>query len=327
MKKTIWLLLDDRKGSVNQAQGIAQAIGDSLNVIEKQLVYNHFASLPNWFRGKTLLGINKQKSDNITENFPDAVLSTSRRTVPVARYIRKHSENRTKIIQLMYPSGGVGINEMDLIIVPDHDGIKKQQIPNAMVIQGAPTKICPETMQQARLQWEPIFNSLPRPFTTVIIGGSIKGKAWPLNNAQDLAHRIKELHNKIGGSILITTSRRTGENAQNLIMERLKDIPSYTYIWGEKKENPLMGFYACADRIIVTADSVSMCSEACGTGKPVLLFLGENWLPKKHRIFASSLIKNGYACDLKSPNCIDFIPNKTLCNSQKIAAEIINIIA
>ena len=77
MKKTIWLLLDDRKGSVNQAQGIAQAIGDRLNIIEKKLVYNRWASLPNWIRGKTLLGVDQQKSDCVTEDFPEAVLSAA----------------------------------------------------------------------------------------------------------------------------------------------------------------------------------------------------------------------------------------------------------
>ncbi len=327
MKKTIWLLLDDRKGSVNQAQGIAQAIGDRLNIIEKKLVYNRWASLPNWIRGKTLLGVDQQKSDCVTEDFPEAVLSSSRRTVPVARYIRKLSKNKTKIIQLMYPSGGVGLKEMELVIVPAHDSIKKQQISNAMVIQGAPTKICEETLRQARLKWEPIFSHLPHPYTTIIIGGAIKGKSWPLNNAENLADQIKNIHDKIGGSILITTSRRTGNAAQNLIMEKLKNIPSYTYIWGEKKENPLMGFYACADRIIATADSVSMCSEACGTGKPIWLFLGENWLPKKHQAFADSLINSGYACNLNSSAKYDFLPEKTLQNSKEIADKIIDIIA
>ena len=142
-----------------------------------------------------------------------------------------------------------------------------------------------------------------------------------------MADQIKSLHDKTGGSILVTTSRRTGEEAQNIIMQKLKDIPSYTYIWGEKKENPLLGFYACADRIVVTADSVSMCSEACGTGKPVLLFLGENWLPQKHRNFAASLIDGKYACKRDDIDSIKFIPDKVLHNSEIIAEKIINIIA
>ncbi len=40
----------------------------------------------------------------------------------------------------------------------------------------------------------------------------------------------------------------------------------------DSPENPFLAFLALAERIIVTADSVSMMSEACATGKEVMLF-------------------------------------------------------
>lgn len=86
-----------------------------------------------------------------------------------------------------------------------------------------------------------------------------------------LADAILNVHNQVSGSILITSSRRTGKEAEDIIMKKIGHIPAYTYLWGEKKDNPIMGFYACADRIIVTGDSVSMACEACGSGKPVLV--------------------------------------------------------
>lgn len=325
MKKTIWMLLDDRRGSVGQALGIAQAIGERLNIVEKKIVYNKLAVLPNWLRGKSLLGVNLHQSDSLAGEYPDVVLSISRRTVPIARYIRHMSNNKTKIVQLMYPDGGIGLKEMELVIVPNHDSESKKQIPNAMVILGAPTKICPQVLQQEKAKWSPVFSQLPRPYTAVIIGGAIKGKEWPLINAKNLADKIKKLHDEVGGSILITTSRRTGEKAQDIIMQKLEGIPSYTYIWGEKKENPLMGFYACADRIVVTADSVSMCSEACGTGVPVLLFRDKNWLPAKHLSFAQSLIEKGYAEDICNPKALNFKPQFVLNNANDIADKIVAI--
>ena len=97
-------------------------------------------------------------------------------------------------------------------------------------------------------------------------------------------------------------------------------------MWGEKKENPLIGFYACSDKIIVTADSVSMASEACGTGSSVLLFKGENWLPKKHQKFAQSLINEQYAVDVLDNNAFEFVPQKTLNVAASIAEEILKIV-
>ena len=40
----------------------------------------------------------------------------------------------------------------------------------------------------------------------------------------------------------------------------------------ETADNPYLGLLGAADAIIVTANSASMCTEACATGKPVFLF-------------------------------------------------------
>ena len=89
MKKNLWALLDDRMGSVGQAKGILQAIGKKMSVTEKKLVYTKWAKLPNFLRGKSLLGVNQKESDDLSSPYPDIILSTSRRTLPVARLIKK----------------------------------------------------------------------------------------------------------------------------------------------------------------------------------------------------------------------------------------------
>lgn len=132
----------------------------------------------------------------------------------------------------------------------------------------------------------------------MLVGGAIKKKPFTAENAEMLADAILNVHNQVSGSILITSSRRTGKEAEDIIMKKIGHIPAYTYLWGEKKDNPIMGFYACADRIIVTGDSVSMACEACGSGKPVLVFRGKNWLTPKHQRFVQSLYEGGFAVDI-----------------------------
>lgn len=326
MKKILWALFDDRKGSVGQAKGIIEALKDDMEIIEKQIEYTKWGALPNWIRGRTKIGLDIRNSDDISSNFPDVILSISRRTLPVARYIKKLSKNTSKIIQLMYPSEGVGIKDVEFFVIPSHDKTSKQKHKKAFVITGAPTRIFKEKIPQISKEWSSTFENLPKPWISVIVGGAVKGKPWPQEEARNLVYNIKAIHEKIGGSILITTSRRTGEIPQNIIMEGLKDIPKYTYIWGEKKENPIMGFYACADIVIVTADSVSMCCEACGTGHPVLLYKGINWLPNKYMRFAQSLINEGYAQDVCSPDALYFKPKKILNPAIEIAKKILEIV-
>lgn len=321
MKKTIWALYDDRKGSVGQAKGIVMKLGDGFDVVEKEIVYNKLAALPNWLRRSTLIGVDLEKSSPLKgEEFPDAVISVSRRTLPIALWIKKHSNGKTKIIQLMYP-GKFGTDQIDLLVISEHDRGKADG-DNVFYVTGSPHRAFPEVLDEAREKWTPIFSKLPRPWTVVILGGEIKNKPVAPENFELLAKRLLQLHEVISGSILVTSSRRTGKQAEDIIMNKIKDIPSYTYLWGEKKDNPIMGFYACADRIIATGDSVSMVCESCGTGKPVMIFSGKGWLPKKHQKFVQSLIDGKYAIDIDAPNALDFVPEKRLNPAFEIADKI-----
>ena len=324
MKKTLWALLDDRMGSVGQAKGILQALEGKINLVEKNIVYNKWAKLPNFLRGTSLLGVDKDKSSALDDGVPDIVLSISRRTLPIARNIRKRSNKKTKIIQLMYP-GKTGLKDIALVIVSEHDRNKCSN-GNFFYITGCPHRMTEDRLSEAKQKWESEFAKLPKPLTTLIIGGAIKGKPFSLENAKSLGENVAKIIKKTGGSILITSSRRTGKKAELVILKELEGFPVYTYLWGEQKENPFLGFLACAERIIVTGDSVSMCSEACGTGKQVLIFEGKDWLTPKHLRFVKSLYDGKYAIPLEDFfNNPTFVPNKKLLPAQSVAEQILKI--
>lgn len=295
MEKKVWLLIDSRVGSNGQSRGIAKVLG--WEVEEKNIVYNFWSDFPNLFLGASLRGIAKKSRQLLQAPFPDLVISASRRSAPVARWIKKQTHGQTKIVQVMHP-GNVGLSDFDRVFVSDHDRYKKQS-PNIFYVAGCAHRFTPETLQQAQEQWQPKFDLLPRPLTAVIVGGNIKKSMFGVENARELGKQIRAYKQKYGGSILITTSRRTGEKAQNALMKELEKVPAYTYLWGvDKGENPYYGFLACADDIIVTGDSVSMCSEACGSGKRVMIFCGQDWLRPKHYRFVESFFAKGLAFPL-----------------------------
>ena len=323
MKKTMWALFDDRMGSVGQAKGIILALDNKIDVIEKKIRYNCFAKLPNWILGRSLFGIDNEKSSDLMQPWPDLVLSISRRTTPIARWIKKQSGGKTKIIQLMHP-GNCGLKDLSMVIVSEHDA-QKSKGDNFVFITGCPHRISQKTIIEAKAIWDPVFSHLPKPWISVLVGGAIKGEPFSIDNAKRLGSELKNLYKKTGGSFLITTSRRTGVMAEKAIMQEISEIPAYTFLWGEKKENPIMGFYACADKIVATGDSVSMVSEACGSGHPVLIFEGKNWLTKKHLRFVKSLYNNGYACPLDADRALSFAPQKSLNPAEEIAKKILEI--
>ncbi len=319
MKKVLWILIDNRMGSVGQARGIAGHLNhEHFDVIEKKLDYTKLSGLPNFVRGKTLLGLTGASKKDFIAPWPDMVLSISRRTVPVARYIKKQNPD-TKLIQIMHP-GETGLSEFSLVLLPEHDKDKPFHQSFRYLI-GAPHRVTPEVLNEAKEKWADVFKNLPKPLTAVVIGGAIKDRPFTLENAKNLASKIVDFKKKMGGSVLITTSRRTGAEAQKLIMDMLKDIPSHTFLWGDQAENPYLGYLACADNIIVTGDSVSMASEACGTNKPVFVFEGQSWLTKKHYRFIHALYENHYAAPLDA-RYLKFKPTSSLNAAVDAAREI-----
>ncbi len=310
-------------GSVGQARGLMPMLEKNFDIVEKNIVYTKFAALPNFLLGSSLISLDKSKSSSLKLPYPDAVLSISRRTSVIARHIKKQSKGKTKIIQLLHP-GNYGLKDIDLVITPEHD--RKDNPPqNMFFVTGSPHRITQDILKPAQEKWEPEFSHLPKPWISVIVGGAIKKRAFSIENAIELGTKIRKPLEKTGGSLLITTSRRTGSAAEQALMNELKDIPAYTFLWGEKKENPLTGFLACADKIIATGDSVSMCCEACGTGKPVLVFCGKDWLTPKHLRFVQSLYSGKYATALEDDDALTFIPEKTLNPSGIIVEKIIQM--
>ena len=317
MKKIIWVLLDNRMGSVGQARGVCQELDNlEFNILEKKLEYTAWATLPNFLRRDTLIGL--KNKEVLSGETPHLIISTSRRTVSIALWLKK-KHPKTLVVQLMHP-GNFGIKKFARIFLPKHDE-GKGNLPNFYWTVGSPHRINTSALNQARKIWEDKFAKLPKPLTALIIGGAIKKKPFTKENAENFARQVAEFKRRVGGSLLITDSRRTGEAAEKLMMDILKDIPQYAYLWGSKDENPLIGYYACADNIIVSGDSVSMCCESCGTGKPVFVFEGKNWLTPKHSRFAKSLFDAGYAVPLTN-GCEKFGGGKVLYPSAEIAAEI-----
>lgn len=324
MKKMIWVLLDNRIGSRHQAEGVADYLRlYDFEVVTKEINYTCLAALPNILRGRTLIGVDVLSRESLNAPWPDFVLSASRRTVPVARWIKKKHPD-TKLIQLLH-IGRFGAKDFTVIFAPEHDK-GKYSASNIIYTVGSPHFITQEKLNNAKAIWSNKFSSLPHPVTALIIGGAIKKRLFSLENARDLAEKVKKIKEKEGGSLLITTSRRTGVEPEKTIMSILKNIPQFAYLWGDKNPNPYLGYLACADNLIVTGDSVSMCCEATATHKPLQIFTGTNWLTAKHLRFVDTLVQNGFATRLSDGGVATQQDNLKELNVAKDIAEKISLL-
>lgn len=287
----IWVLDDPRAGTAAQALGIAERMGMPFRRIP--LAWSWMAHVAGLAPGGSLLGLSPTARSTIAEATrhpgshkaaPDLVLSAGRRSAAVALWLKARFGCR--IVHCMNPGLG-GLfrpDAFDLLVIPGHD--RPAPAPNLLRITGAPHRVTQLKLRHARDAWEERLAHLPRPRVALLVGGPIRGTEMLPSRAHALAREVARLVGKSNGSVIATTSRRTGAEATEALSAGLARVMHVLYRWGEPGENPYLGFLATADAIVVTADSISMISEACASGAPVFVALPEQADARKRRFLA-----------------------------------------
>jgi mitochondrial fission protein ELM1 len=255
----VWVLHDGKAGMASQALGLAEATG--FPFVEKPLrIRPPWLLLPPrlWPRPLRAAG---GAGAGLVPPWPDLVIACGRNAAMPALAIRRASGGRTMAAQIQDP--GVGHGEFDLFVVPQHDRLRGARV---FVTRGAVHCVTPARLAAARRRF-PALAAMPRPLLAVLIGGSNRAYRLTLRRLDEIAATLRDVLVATGGSAVVTPSRRTGEAGMALLRQRLAGVAAQ--IWDGGGENPYFAYLAWADVFLVTADSVSMISEAAATGKPV----------------------------------------------------------
>lgn len=248
-----WVITEGMIGTQNQCVGVAEALGLTPEI--KQISLRQpWKTLTPW------LGFEMAYSFTpaLTAPYPDIVIASGRKAIAAARYIKKKSGNKTFTVQIQDPK--TSAKQFDLVAVPFHDNFRGD---NVIVTHGAPNRLTAEKLAQAKQNFASLFESMKPPRVAVLIGGNSRThKLTPAITGK----MVKQL-GALDASLMITASRRTGEDNLKTIQTALSTPDNY--IWDGTGENPYFSMLAWADYIIVTSDSTSMLSDAGTTGKPV----------------------------------------------------------
>ncbi len=283
----VWMLADDRPGNVNQALGLAEAFGEPFAI--KTVGYSQLARLPNWLLPANLTGLTSATRQTLVPPWPDLVIGAGRRTARIGRWL-KQQHPPVCLVQLMWPGSSDGF---DLIAVPEHDRIPDD--PVLMRTLGPPHRLTKERLCRSAAEIEHRLTTLPRPHIACLVGGSSKHVAFTPNDARSLITGARELADERSGSLLVTTSRRTGDACTEALKDALKAsaCPYWLHRWQPEGDNPYLGMLGSADAVVVSADSASMCTEACAAGRPVFLHTPEAGVPEKFEILHQRLSEHG----------------------------------
>ncbi|GAB2274587.1 hypothetical protein Dimus_009355 [Dionaea muscipula] len=186
------------------------------------------------------------------------------------------------------------LDRFDMVITPHHDyypltSHAQEQVPrflrpcitpreppgrNVVLTVGALHQIDAASLRSAASFCQDLFSLLPKPLLVVSIVKVIDFLftflyvACLLEHCQYGADLAKQLSSYLQNALLSCGT------VYSVIVKEFAGNPN-VYIWNGEEPNPHMGHLAWADAFVVTADSVSMLSEACSTGKPVYVIGAE----------------------------------------------------
>ena len=226
------------------------------------------------------------------------------------------SENRARSIVLMNPAP-MPLHRFHLVIAPRHDALPSQ--PNVVTITGALSPRRREDELQAarmRLKTHPRFRAASsasengyqaqgcHPILAVFIGGQTPAYDVTPAFVDELMTHVLAACDALQGWCLVTTSRRTSAAVERRLSERLSAAAQCRLLLIASRdaiEGTMEGLLGAADVAVVTGESVSMVSEACASGRPVVIVepprqsAGRSG-PTKQTRFLQDIMTGGYGC-------------------------------
>lgn len=255
-----WIFNDGKIGTMNQCQGLADALGIApvVKVSHPRLPWR-FLPAHAW---PMPLAAQSKRHVDLAPPWPALLIASSRSAIPTAAAMRRKAGGRMVAVAVQDPR--IGAEKFDLVIAAAHDRVRGG---NVLVTDGALHRVTRDRLAAAAARFRPLFATLPRPLVAVLMGGSNRHFRLDGAAAGLFGRRLAALGGRTGAGFAITPSRRTTPQALAELVAGLGATPAY--LWDGSGDNPYLGLLALADHIIVTADSVSMTSEAAATGKPV----------------------------------------------------------
>ena len=182
-------------------------------------------------------------------------------------------ETQAKRICILKP-GILSVKQFDAVIMPQHDNppLKK----NVFITSGTPNSVDAPYLKEKQAALLAKFPGLESGRTKIgiLIGGNTKKSILSQEAVGMLLDAVKEKAELCDCEILVTTSRRTPAELENLVKTKFSAFPRcQLQIIANEKNIPeaVGGILALSKVLIVSEDSISMISEAAASGNTVIV--------------------------------------------------------
>jgi uncharacterized protein len=249
------LLTQGMHGMVSQVEGLAKALG---------LSYKHQT-----IKLKSFWNLIPPKLSPISENLVQdkfvcdskIIISCGRKSVIPSIALKKRLGKEIFTIHIQNPK--VSFKHFDLIISPEHDNIKGNNVLTSTgAIHYLTKKEIKENSNYLGLEKE------EKKLVAFIIGGPNKYYAYNEKSIHQTFNKVKTLFTPDKYKIIVIPSYRT---PKKIIKNAYDTFNLNHHVVKEVNKNAYLSALSISNHIVVTCDSTSMISEAAATGKPVYI--------------------------------------------------------
>ena len=250
------LLTQGMHGMISQVEGLAKAL--NLNFKHQNIKLKTFWNyIPPKF---SPISENLVKEKFVCDS--KVIISCGRKSVIPSIALKKRLGNEIFTIHIQDPK--VSFKHFDLIISPEHDNIKGDNVINT---KGAIHYLTKKEIKE-NSNYLDINPDKKKQIVSLIIGGPNKYYDYSDQELHKLFTKIKTLFTPDKFKLVIIPSYRTPEE---VIKKAYDAFSSNHHVVKTVDKKAYLSSLAIADFMIVTCDSTSMISEAAVTGKPVYI--------------------------------------------------------
>ena len=267
-KKIVWIISEGSPGHISQSKGLVNSLAaivplQMITIEGRATVRGWIRPLIRFFMGKKgrplpSILLKHISNMNIPKKVPapDLIVSSGGKSVFVAKTVSQQYQVPYVFIgeRKPYPA-----EWFHTIISP----VPGESCQNSIDVELIPTPVTPDFIAQKGITEKDLW--------CMIIGGSSRSRRFSEEDWTGLANGMNILARKYNIRWLLTTSRRTGRAIENLLKQTIDPKVLVDAIWwADKPRRELYTFMARGEVLFVTQDSLTMITEAVGSGKPVV---------------------------------------------------------
>lgn len=266
--KNIWVISEGSPGHICQSTGLASAISDVVDC--RTVIVEARESIRGWLRSSVRFTMKIRGgalSDNLLSKIADVSIPEDAGNPDLLICSGGKSVFAAKSLSVKHGAPLVFIGErkhfpsewFHTVVSP----VPSEITDNVITVELIPTGVTPALIARKGIPENGLW--------CMIVGGTSRSHHFAEGDWLSLAEGMNALAHRENIRWLLTTSRRTGAPAEQVLKEALDESILVDSIWwSEKPRRELYDFIARSELLCVTRDSVTMVTEAVSSGRPVV---------------------------------------------------------